>query len=163
MQNRFAATKMLTNVLDVGRAKHSGREIETRDFDADAMVSPEQVGRRKNLDVVFVISPGTTSLCASRVSGCHGFRGFDRTGSSARCDAFNHPCVNSRDGRSVWISRSPSLAVRTETSSPTSLRLMIQLVSSWSMDANKLSTLGPAINKSCGSGSPRLRKYKRNA
>jgi hypothetical protein len=60
VQDRLAAAKVIRNVLDVGRAEDSGREIETRDFYADAVTAPEQVGGGKNLDIVFADSPGTS-------------------------------------------------------------------------------------------------------
>jgi hypothetical protein len=41
VQDRLAAAKMIRNVLDVGRAEGSGREIGTRNFDADATAAPE--------------------------------------------------------------------------------------------------------------------------
>jgi hypothetical protein len=41
VQDRLAAAKMIRNVLDVSRAEDSCREIETRNFDADAMAAPE--------------------------------------------------------------------------------------------------------------------------
>src|SRR5262249_13332652 len=42
------------DVLDIGGAADSGREIETRDLDTDAVTALELVGGRKNLDRIFV-------------------------------------------------------------------------------------------------------------
>ena len=41
VQDRFAATEMIRNILDVGRTEDTRREIEARNLDADAMASPE--------------------------------------------------------------------------------------------------------------------------
>jgi hypothetical protein len=41
VENRFAATKMIRNVLDVRRAEDTGRKIEAGNLDADPMASPE--------------------------------------------------------------------------------------------------------------------------
>ena len=57
VQDRLAAAEMIRNILDVGRAEDTRREIEARNLDANAMASPEQVGRRKDFDIVFVDFP----------------------------------------------------------------------------------------------------------
>src|SRR6516165_5739750 len=77
-----------------------------------------------------LIAPGVTGFCASRVSGCHGRHDSDRLESSARWEALSQPRVSSRSCKFGGTSRSPSRAVCTPTSGPTSLRMTIQLVSS---------------------------------
>ena len=105
-----------------------------------------------------VTSPGTTGCAASRVSRWNGFHSVLRSGSSARLEAFSQPRVSSRSGRFAGTSHSPSRAVCTDGSGPTSLRITIQFVSSWSIDAQRFSTDGPATRTSCGSGSLRNRR-----
>ena len=41
VQDRLAAAEMIRNILDVGRAEDTRREIEARNLDANAMASPE--------------------------------------------------------------------------------------------------------------------------
>ena len=63
------------------------------------MTGLELIGRRKDLDLIFDYLAGRTGSMESRVSLWKGSPGFERCGSSARYDAFNHPRVSSRSGR----------------------------------------------------------------
>src|SRR5512143_1362347 len=70
-----------------------------------------------------LISPGGTGFHASRVWGCQGFQGLVLLESRARCEGLSQPLVSSLSGRLAGTSVSPSRAVCTETSGPTSLRM----------------------------------------
>src|SRR5262245_59258656 len=129
VQHGLAAADVIRDVLDVGGTADAGRDVEAGDLDADAVTLLELVGGRHDLDGVFIDLTGNDGL-AGRAGGCHGRPGIDRVGSTARWDALSQPRVSSRSCRPSVMSRSPSRAVCTPTSGPTSLRMTIQLVSS---------------------------------
>src|SRR6516165_11298072 len=54
MQDRFAAADVIGNVFDVSRAADTGRDIEARDLDANAMAALEGIGRCHDLDFIDV-------------------------------------------------------------------------------------------------------------
>src|ERR1700733_7303986 len=81
------------------------------------------------------ISPGVTGAIDSFVNLWNGSAGVDRAGSVARYDAFSQPRVSSRSGSVSGTDRSPTRAVTTDTSGPTSLSTTIQFVSVWSISA----------------------------
>ena len=60
VHDRAAAAYMVRDILDVGRAEHSGRQIEAGDLDANAMTLAEQIGHREDFDCVFL-----------DLAGCH--------------------------------------------------------------------------------------------
>ena len=62
VQHRLATADVIRDVLDVSGAADPGREIETRDLDADAMAALELVRGRQDLDRVFVDLAGLDRL-----------------------------------------------------------------------------------------------------
>ena len=58
VQNRFAAADVIGNVFDVSRAADTGRDIEARDLDANAMAALEGIGRCRR-------PSGSDSTCAA--------------------------------------------------------------------------------------------------
>src|SRR5712691_6689819 len=154
MQHRLGTADVIRDVFGVGGAGDAGGQVEARDLQADAVALPEQIGRRHDLDCVFGDLAGNDGLARRArelVPRLPRLRALRIERAIRRLE----PRVTSRSARPGGSSRSPSRTDMTDTSGPTSLRMTIQLVSSWSISANRFSTLGPAISTSCGSGSLR--------
>ena len=135
VRHRLAAADVIRDVFDVGHRTRSGRNIHAGDVETDAVTGLELVGRREDLDLVLDDLARTDR--------------FDRI---ARQLVERRPRLGARFveravgglqpaagqlalGKRRRHIRSPSRAVRTDTSGPTSLSTTIQFVSVLSIAA----------------------------
>jgi len=134
-------------VIEGNRGLYDGMDVEGN-------VSTAEIAKLLKSPVILVVDcTKVTRTVAALVKGCQGFHGLDRSVSRALCDAFSQPRTSSLSGRLAGTWRSPSLAVCTDTSGPTSLSITIQFVSSWSIEACRCRALGPITSVSSGRGS----------